>query len=204
MTLSKFFKRGFAVLSAVVLIMTAVAGSSVYAADESIKPGDVNNDNFVNIKDVTLIQKVLVKLAEEPEGYKERADMNLDGYISIKDATIIQMYIAQMIKELPYKRGEETTTAETTSVTQAPTDETKVNPTETTEAVKPTDATAKPTEATVKPTEATVKPTEATEKPTEATVKPTEATQKPTEAETTKATQPETDEDGFDPHIYRP
>ncbi|MCQ2513731.1 MAG: dockerin type I domain-containing protein [Ruminococcus sp.] len=51
---------------------------------------DVNNDDVVNITDVTTIQKVLVNLEEPPENFDINADVDEDGFVTINDATKIQ------------------------------------------------------------------------------------------------------------------
>lgn len=56
--------------------------------------GDVNLDGYVNIVDVTLIQRYLADIAKLSETQKTNADFNNDGSISIKDATAIQRYLA--------------------------------------------------------------------------------------------------------------
>ena len=60
--------------------------------------GDVNNDNDIDIKDVTIIQK---EVAQIPVIAINRyaADADADGKISIKDATEIQKYIADVDKD---------------------------------------------------------------------------------------------------------
>lgn len=59
--------------------------------------GDVNNDNDIDIKDVTIIQK---EVAQIPVIAINRyaADVDADRKISIKDATEIQKYIADVDK----------------------------------------------------------------------------------------------------------
>lgn len=58
--------------------------------------GDANEDNSVNIKDATLIQKSLAYLVELSDNAKLFADVNSNGRVDIKDATCIQKYIAMM------------------------------------------------------------------------------------------------------------
>lgn len=58
--------------------------------------GDVNEDNAVNILDATLIQKYIVKIIADGEGFNaELADVNQDGTVSIIDATMIQIMISK-------------------------------------------------------------------------------------------------------------
>ncbi len=99
------------------------ASLSVMAANETgVTLGDVNGDNSVNIKDVTLIQKVIAKLVEEPENFLLTADVNCDNTVNIKDATIIQKYIAKIYKELPVIGETEPETEATTASGQITTD----------------------------------------------------------------------------------
>ena len=58
--------------------------------------GDANEDNKVNIKDATLIQKALASLAELSENAEKLADVNQNNRIDIKDATCIQKFTAMM------------------------------------------------------------------------------------------------------------
>lgn len=151
------------------------ASLSVMAANETgVTLGDVNGDNSVNIKDVTLIQKVIAKLVEEPENFLLTADVNCDDTVNIKDATIIQKYIAKIYKELPVTGETEPETEATTASEQKATD-----PQSETTATQAQTVETKPVETT------------ATE--------PQTAAPQPTEP---PATQPVTDE--WDPHIWQP
>lgn len=58
--------------------------------------GDVDCSGKVNIKDATLIQKYLSKLAEIGDVGLGAADVNSDEKINIKDATAIQKYLASI------------------------------------------------------------------------------------------------------------
>lgn len=66
--------------------------------------GDTNLDGVVNIKDATLIQKYIAKLADIEGMQNILADVTEDGKINIKDATAIQKYVAKV--ETPYRVGE--------------------------------------------------------------------------------------------------
>ena len=57
--------------------------------------GDVNGDGYVNINDVTAIQRHLVELETLDENGLAVADTNGDGELDIADATLIQMYLAE-------------------------------------------------------------------------------------------------------------
>ena len=57
--------------------------------------GDADGDGYININDVTTIQRYLAEL-ETLEGiYLHTADANQDGTVDIADATVIQMYLAE-------------------------------------------------------------------------------------------------------------
>ena len=80
------------------------------------KQGDVNLDNGVNIKDVTMIQKILAKIKEVGEHQLSLADVDGKSGLSIKDATHLQKWIADLEEELYSPQGtepEETTASET-------------------------------------------------------------------------------------------
>ncbi len=65
--------------------------------------GDANLDGKVNVKDATLIQKALAKLASlEGDGFTA-ADVNGDEKLSIQDATNIQKFAANY--DIPYEIG---------------------------------------------------------------------------------------------------
>ncbi|MBQ8001492.1 MAG: hypothetical protein IJ298_09925 [Ruminococcus sp.] len=59
--------------------------------------GDADLDGAVNIKDATLIQKYLAKLAQFDESAKLCADAEADGTVNIKDATAIQKFAAGLL-----------------------------------------------------------------------------------------------------------
>ena len=57
--------------------------------------GDANRDGYININDVTAIQRHLVELELFTEEKLALADTNGDGEINIADATHLQMYLAE-------------------------------------------------------------------------------------------------------------
>ncbi|MBU5462391.1 leucine-rich repeat protein [Lachnoclostridium sp. MSJ-17] len=83
-----------------------------YAKDNNIpfkildefKLGDVDTDGYVNINDVTSIQRNLAELEDFNELQELAADANRDGVLDISDATAIQMFLAEY--EIPYPIGE--------------------------------------------------------------------------------------------------
>lgn len=66
--------------------------------------GDVNMDGYVNINDVTAIQRNLAELEDFNELQELAADANRDGVLDISDATTIQMFLAEY--EISYPIGE--------------------------------------------------------------------------------------------------
>ena len=164
--------------------------------------GDTDDNDTVNVKDATQIQKFAAKLIELDEASTALADVNLDDKVNVKDATAIQKWVAKFDVEEPinclvYIPAAEPTTVATVPTTVAPTETTAVETKPTIPVIIPTTVATEPSEVptTAKPTEApatTVAPT--TAKPTEApatTVAPTTAaptTVKPTEAPAEKVT----------------
>ncbi len=63
--------------------------------------GDANEDNEVNIKDATAIQKHIAKLAELSDTALLLADTDADEDVNIKDATAIQKHIAGIDTNYP-------------------------------------------------------------------------------------------------------
>ncbi len=57
------------------------------------KPGDVNGDGEVNIKDVTLLKQYLAKWKVNIN--KSNADVTGDGEVNIKDLTLLKQYLAK-------------------------------------------------------------------------------------------------------------
>ena len=81
----------------------AIAQNIPYILLDGVKLGDVNGDGYVNINDVTHIQRHLAEL-ESLEGiYLHAADTNQDGTLDISDATTLQMYLAEY--DIPYPIG---------------------------------------------------------------------------------------------------
>ncbi len=131
-------KRVLALVLSTVLILSSIPVLA-YSHGE-FKNGDVNKDNNLSIKDATLIQRSVAKLAELDETQERLADFNMDGNINIKDATKIQKVVAKL-EDMPV---EETTPGESADVTETTTaaDETTA-PAETT--IEPTTTAAEAT-----------------------------------------------------------
>lgn len=82
----------------------AIAQNIPYTLLDNVKLGDIDGDGYVNINDVTHIQRHLAEL-EQLEGiYFHAADANQDGTVDISDATTLQMYLAEY--DIPYPIGE--------------------------------------------------------------------------------------------------
>ena len=135
MTFNKKIKLIAVGLAALAIALTA--SLSVMATTETAYTlGDVNCDGSVDIRDVTVIQKVLAKIIDEPDGFLLTADADNNGVINIKDATIIQKYIAKIYSDLPVLNDTEPETEVVTTVTEPGSSDPK--PTATVETVYPT------------------------------------------------------------------
>ena len=56
--------------------------------------GDADMDGYVDVSDVTYIQRISAGEKTPKPLQKRSGDMDRDGVISITDATVLQMYIA--------------------------------------------------------------------------------------------------------------
>ena len=63
--------------------------------------GDANSDGYVNISDVTDIQRAVAEIDTLDDLRKKAADVNGDGVVTIDDATILQMYLAEFATDYP-------------------------------------------------------------------------------------------------------
>ena len=59
--------------------------------------GDVNDDGKVDIKDATLIQKHIIRIAPIDSALVNRADVDGDGYIRSADVTQLQKKIVGLV-----------------------------------------------------------------------------------------------------------
>ncbi len=57
--------------------------------------GDANRDGYIDVRDVTVIQRHLSETESIPEKYLIFADTDGDGEITINDATLLQSYLAE-------------------------------------------------------------------------------------------------------------
>ncbi len=81
-------------------VIKAVAEKAAEPATEpqtepEIIKGDADCDGYVDINDVTCIQRYLAEYIEFDEIQLKAADVNGDGFVNIKDATKIQRFLAE-------------------------------------------------------------------------------------------------------------
>ena len=72
-----------------------------YILLDSVLLGDANGDGYVNISDVTDIQRAVAEMDTLDDLRKKAADVNGDGVVTIDDATILQMYLAEFATDYP-------------------------------------------------------------------------------------------------------
>lgn len=94
-------KKTIRLTSVLLTICLTIPAFTVYASDDQRLIGDVNNDGFVVITDVTALQRHLAQT--EMLGYESRAagDVDGNGSLNITDATTIQRFLAEMDVEYP-------------------------------------------------------------------------------------------------------
>ena len=93
-------KKQIAILSAVVIMMTAVfstacLSSSEVKKDVPVNIGDVNLDGRIGVDDISAIQRHLSQINILTDEQLAVADTNGDGFFNISDASHIQMYLAE-------------------------------------------------------------------------------------------------------------
>ena len=82
----------------------ATENDIAYELTDNALLGDSNGDKYININDVTTIQRHLAELEHLDGIYLYAADANQDGTLDISDATTLQMYLAEY--DIPYPIGE--------------------------------------------------------------------------------------------------
>lgn len=85
------------IAASLILAGTMAFSTTAFALDSFAyfcKPGDVDGNNIVDVKDVTLLQKYYASRAEIDDNNIVAADFNGDGDKNIKDATEIQKMLA--------------------------------------------------------------------------------------------------------------
>ena len=68
---------------------------------DSVLLGDANGDGYVNISDVTDIQRVVAEMDTFDDLRQKAADINGDGVVTIDDATFLQTYLAEFETTFP-------------------------------------------------------------------------------------------------------
>ena len=83
--------------------------------------GDADNDDFVDIKDCTYVQKCIDKVVVQQDYsyYMLVADLNCDSYVDIRDITILQKYLCGINTFIPIDTHTKPSTL--TSTTDEPT-----------------------------------------------------------------------------------
>ena len=79
----------------------AISKGIPYILLDSVLLGDANGDGYVNISDVTDIQRAVAEMDSLDDLRKKAADINGDGVVTIDDATILQMYLAEFATDYP-------------------------------------------------------------------------------------------------------
>ena len=82
----------------------AKAQNIPYILLDSVLLGDANGDGYVNISDVTDIQRAVAEMDTLDDLRQKAADINGDGFVMIDDATFLQTYLAEF--ETAYPIGE--------------------------------------------------------------------------------------------------
>ena len=95
-------KRTLSIILSIIMASSFVCGLPVYAKESTNKSayiiGDTDLDNVVTIKDATLLQFYIAKLAKLTDKQLLLADVDHDNVNTIKDTTCIQLYLAHVLK----------------------------------------------------------------------------------------------------------
>ena len=89
-------------LTAISLAAVFCAAFPASAATTYIR-GDADGDGYVNITDVTMIQRVIAQLETDRTGWVKRRGNVTGGNFDITDATAIQRYLGEF--DDPYQIG---------------------------------------------------------------------------------------------------
>jgi hypothetical protein len=105
---------------AVLSLCCTIAGVSALPETTNIYNGNANGDGYLDIRDVTIIQKYVAKIVTESDIKIENADYNGDGEINVADATAIQHFLVEngYVEFAPVE--ETTTTTEDDNVISLP------------------------------------------------------------------------------------
>ena len=79
----------------------AVAQNIPYVLLDEVKLGDANGDGYVNVNDVTAIQRHAAELEPLTGICFHAADIDGDGDVSVDDATELQRYLAEYAVDYP-------------------------------------------------------------------------------------------------------
>lgn len=95
--------------STLLLIVTLILSSVITVGASEALPlwGDANGDGFVNINDVTCIQRHVAELETIPEENMQAAIVSGETTLSVQDATLIQQYLAEMFERFPAEEKQE-------------------------------------------------------------------------------------------------
>lgn len=97
-------KKAVGLLAALFVMVSSV---SAHAAENAKILVDANGDGYVNINDVTCIQRHVAELEMIPEENRQAALVSGEKTLSIQDATLIQQYLAEMIDRFPAEENSE-------------------------------------------------------------------------------------------------
>ncbi len=67
-------------------------------SDSDNLPGDLNNDSFIDMKDVLMIRKYIAKI--DVECNEQNADVNGDDFIDMKDVLLLRKFVAGVVDKL--------------------------------------------------------------------------------------------------------
>ncbi len=122
-------KRTLTIILSIIMASSFVCGLPVYAKESTNKSayiiGDTDLDNVVTIKDATLLQFYIAKLAKLTDKQLLLADVDHDNVNTIKDTTCIQLYLSHKLTNTdigtPFKINTDNTQPVTTEPTEKPT-----------------------------------------------------------------------------------
>ena len=95
--------------STLLLIVTLILSSVITVGASEASPlwGDANGDGFVNINDVTCIQRHVAELQPIPEENRQASLVSGETTLSVLDATLIQQFLAEMFEHFPAEEKQE-------------------------------------------------------------------------------------------------
>ncbi|TDA68931.1 MAG: hypothetical protein D9V47_06600 [Clostridia bacterium] len=85
----RFYHQGYLISKASIEI---TAGATVTAPAVTLRAGDVNDDNVVNLQDLTLLASAYRSQEGDPatgQRYNPAADLNADGQVNLQDLTLL-------------------------------------------------------------------------------------------------------------------